>query len=411
MNKTSFLLFLALAVSAEALFTTSPLTVQPCQSGVAYDFNVNTPSFLSTDIPFPHFLPHFLNGSGSLIFDVPCNASGVYQFSLNAWNAYYNQTSVTQVFVYSNNNSNLNVLNPTFSCACSNSKTLILGGSAVSIESPFQYWLSPDNKTLIQNIPCSTTPGLYSFKVFSNSKQFNYALNVVKCNFTFLKAPSVAQACVGVFSTTLTLFNNQNSNSIFNLNSNIGSVLSPIELPPFTSKSFTYSVFFDSPGVYPIQINVSNPNGLNSQSNFIVNVSSCTPRFLNLSASGFLSEGQAVITIHNNEGFDITNAVFQVNKTISKPVAIPSSKSVTLYFPFNSSLLLISGYSPQGVFNQTINLSNSPPILTGFAAALPYAGLGVLVLIFLVAVFLYFNSKKEKTDEELFEEARKYVEN
>ncbi len=410
MKKIGFLFFFAVAVSAGALFLTQPLTVQPCQNGVAYDFFVNSPSFLSTDLRFPHFLPGFLNGSGNLVFDVPCNASGVYQFSLDAWNGYYNQSDVTQVFV-SSNTSGLNVLNPVVSCACSNSRSLIVGGSNVSVESPFQYWLSPDNRSLIQSIPCSTTPGLYLFKVFSNFKEHDYALSVADCNYTFLKTPSIAQTCVGVFSTALTLSNNQNSESVFNLNSNIGSVLSPIDLAPFASRSFIYTVFLDTAGVYPVQINVSSSNGFNSQSNFVVNVSSCAPRFLNLSASGSLSGGRAEITIYNNEGFDVTSAVFQVNKTLSKAVAIPSQKSVTLYFPFNSSTLFISGSSAQGVFNQTVLLSNQSSLLSGFVTALPFAAGGVLVLIiFIAAAVFYFNSKREKSDDELFEEARKSVE-
>ena len=412
MKKIGFLFFLAVAVSAGALFLTKPLTVQSCQSGVAYDFFVNSPSFLSTDLQFPHFLPGFLNGSGSLVFDVPCNASGVYQFSLNAWNGYYNQSEVTQVFVSSNNSELMNVLNPVVSCACSNSRSFIAGGTNLSVESPFQYWLSPDNRSLIQNIPCSTPPGLYLFKVFSNFKEYDYALSVADCNYTFLKTPSIAQACLGVFSTALTLSNNQNSESVFNLNSNIGSVLSPIDLAPFASRSFIYTVFLGTPGVYPVQINVSSSNGFNSQSNFMVNVSSCSPRFLNLSASGVLSGGQAEIKIENNEGFDVTSAVFQVNKTISKAVVIPSGKSVTLYFPFNFSTLFISGSSAQGVFNQTVFLSNqSSSLLSGFATALPFAAGGVLVLIIFVALAVfYFNSKKEKSDDELFEEARKSIE-
>jgi hypothetical protein len=410
----SFLLgfFLILfSLSAGALFITAPLVVSPCQSGVSYDFNLSRPSFLSTDISFPHFLPSFLKSNGSLVFDVPCNASpGVYQFSLNSWNGYYNDTETTQVFV-SSNSSGISVLNPSVSCVCSSSKSFIQGNGSVSVESPFQYWLSPDGSVLIQSVPCSTQAGLYLFKVFSNSKEYDYALNVVQCNNVVLKTPSLAQACTGVFSTTLTLSNNQNSENVFTLTSSIGNVLSPIDLAPFASRSFIYTYFFASPGVYPIQINVSGgSSGFNSQSNFAVNVSSCAPRFLNLTVSGvLLGNGKANVTITNNEVFDVTGAVFKLNGSIANAVAIPSQKSVTLTFPFNSSTAFISGFAAQGIFNQTLSLSSSTSLLSGFIIALPYAG-GMLILIIIVIGFYFVSRRHDKTDDELFEDAKRSLE-
>jgi hypothetical protein len=408
--KKILLAFFALMLSVGALFTTQPLTVQPCQAGVSYGFSLSQPSFLSTDLQFAHFLPSFSNGSGSLVFDVPCNASGVYQFSLNAWNSYFNQTDTTQVFVSSPVNSTLNVFNPPVSCVCSESKSVISGGGSVSVQSQFQNWLSPDNSTLIQQIPCSTKPGLYLFKVFSNSKEYDYALDVADCSYTSLKTPSLAQTCVGSFSAALTLSNNYNSDSTFSIVSNMGSVLSPIEHAPFASRSFIYTVFLSNPGVYTVQINVSASDGLNSQSNFIINASSCSPRVLNLSASGVLSGGVASVTIQNNENFDVTGMVFQLNKTLSKATAIPSGKSVIVSFPFNSSTALISGYSIQGVFNQTVVLSNSSSVFTGFVTALPFVAGGVVFIILLMAAAVFLMSRREKTDEELLEEAKKEVE-